>query len=139
MWLGHLISCLSCVNSSGIALTGISPNTSSAYVEKKTSTNLHHLPPGKKQERGKRGCIYIGPDHLSRFDIQTGTKTTKNRVTSFSRGSYTRPRLIAAAEIWAVFFAAAENSFSFLLFIFFSSFQNSFRIFLCYHVPYTFA
>ena len=74
MWLGHLISCLSYVKSSGIVLTGISPNTSSAYEQKKTSTNLHHLPPEKKQERGKRGCIYIGPDFLSRFEIQTGTK-----------------------------------------------------------------
>ena len=78
MWLGHLISCLFCVNSSGIALTGISPNTSSAYVEKKTSTNLHHLPPGKKTREcrggGRGAAIYIGPDHLSRFDIQTGIK-----------------------------------------------------------------
>ena len=75
MWLGHLISCLFCVNSSGIALTGISPNTSSAYVEKKTLAQTYTTShQEKKQERGKRGCIYIGPDLLSRFEIQTGTK-----------------------------------------------------------------
>ena len=111
MWLGHLISYLSCVNSSGIALTGISPNTSSAYVEKKTSTE-HHLPPGKKRREGKRGCIYIGPDLLSRFEIQTGTKgpqTWRRWRTHFSRGSYNRPRLmiLCRGRNLGTFYAAA--------------------------------
>ena len=74
MWLGHLISYLSCVNSSGIALTRISPNTSSAYEEKKlaqTHTTSHQE---KNKREGRGAAIYIGPAHLSRFEIQTGTK-----------------------------------------------------------------
>ena len=39
---------LSCVNSSGIALIGISPNTSSAYEEKKLAQSYTHLSHRKK-------------------------------------------------------------------------------------------
>ena len=133
MWLGHLISCLSCVKSSGIALTGISPNTSSAYEEKKLA-QTYTTSTRKKNKRGGRGAAYIGPDLLSRFEIQTGTKapqTWPHWGTHFSRGSYNRPQLMisAATENLGTFRATAENSLCFLLFISFLHFKIVFVYF----------
>ena len=64
---------------------------------------------------------------------------------TFSRGSYNGPRLIVicrgrnlGAEIWALSVPRQRIHFVlFYSFIFFSSFQNSFRIFLRYHIQYT--
>ena len=88
--------------------------------------------------------------------------------TSFSRGSYNRPRLkslcrgrefghflcrgrefilfrglgllmiLCRGRNWGTFMCRGREFILFSFIYFFSSFQNSFRIFLRYHIPYTF-